>query len=183
MRRALALAAVAATAAAAPSWHLVDSNIQTIDTGVAFVSDKRGYTAGAQNGVGPQVRALLGMWGVRPVRVGLSVRFLAMCSSGGIGVAALLPRPQRAQLRCFGFILHLFGMRGTVVAVGGNSSGAALLSRPHVSRCFLVCPLGVCSPGLHLGGFWRDVDPVLQLHLRWVPLAWQSLETAVRCDL
>ncbi len=39
-----------------PSWThvVVDSDIGTIDTGVAFTSDSVGYTAGATNGVGPQ---------------------------------------------------------------------------------------------------------------------------------
>jgi len=49
------LAGLALAAAAGPSWHIVDSDIATIDTGVAFTSDTVGYAGGASNGVGPQV--------------------------------------------------------------------------------------------------------------------------------
>jgi hypothetical protein len=56
MRAFVAAAALAAVALGAPTWHIVDSDIATVDTGVAFTSDLIGYTAGASNGVGPQVR-------------------------------------------------------------------------------------------------------------------------------
>ena len=51
----LALAVAPLLVGAAPTWHIIDSDIATIDTNVAFISDSVGYAATTVNGVGPEV--------------------------------------------------------------------------------------------------------------------------------
>lgn len=53
--KALCVAAAVAVASAAPAWKIIDSDIATIDTGLAFTTDLIGYSGGASNGVGPAI--------------------------------------------------------------------------------------------------------------------------------
>jgi len=79
MRSALVFAAVALSAFAAPTWHIVNNDIATIDTGLAFISATVGYTGGVGNGVGPEVLKTTDggvTWTPCPAQFGLDIILL-----------------------------------------------------------------------------------------------------------
>jgi hypothetical protein len=55
MKLVACLALVAAVASAAANWKVLTTNLETFDTGVSFISNNVGYTAGDANGAGPDV--------------------------------------------------------------------------------------------------------------------------------
>jgi len=55
MRLAVALCASLIVGSMAQSWKIIDSDIATVDTGVAFTSDTVGYSAATANGAGPEI--------------------------------------------------------------------------------------------------------------------------------
>jgi len=66
-------------AIAAPTWKLIDSDIATVDTGVAFVSDTVGYTSAVSNGAGPQILKTTNggvNWASCPATSGLDILLL-----------------------------------------------------------------------------------------------------------
>lgn len=80
MRRSIvALSLLAAVASGAPTWHVVDSDIATVDTGLGFTSDLIGYTGGAANGAGPEIFKTVNggvNWTPCPAKFGLDLLLL-----------------------------------------------------------------------------------------------------------
>jgi len=79
MRAAVLVFACVAAAVSAAEWKIIDSNIATIDTGLAFTSDTVGYTGGAANGVGPEIFKTVDggkTWTVCPAKFGADLLLL-----------------------------------------------------------------------------------------------------------
>jgi len=77
--KALCVAAAVAVASAAPAWKIIDSDIATIDTGLAFTTDLIGYSGGASNGVGPAIFKTVDggvTWTTCPAQFGLDLLLL-----------------------------------------------------------------------------------------------------------
>jgi len=79
MRSFLVGLASLAVAVSAAEWKIIDSDIATIDTGLAFTSDTVGYTGGAANGVGPEIFKTVDggkTWTVCPAKFGADLLLL-----------------------------------------------------------------------------------------------------------
>ena len=55
MMKLVACLALVAAVASAANWKVLTTNLETFDTGVSFISNNVGYTAGDANGAGPDV--------------------------------------------------------------------------------------------------------------------------------